>query len=299
MQKTITFLDSRRKRAFYTDNLEYVFEFSVIDSSLIGTPRERPDKHTLHLTLSDRLINNWNLEHDSGSGITLEMVKVAFQSAEDYISDYIKKGMLKEKELPGFYMHPGNSPALCPYKISNIYYPEKKSFEVNIENNNDDNSLKKCFDDFAYYIQSEKRMTFWDTDDKNNKKWIPKPEKLAKDLLHSFLKGRFINPTFIFEELTAGAGRIDIFIITPNAERIVVELKMCGKPYSKNYALGGTDQLTHYMENKNAKEGFLIVFDSRKRDYGTGFQDIEQINDMKITTIISDLRPYITKRINN
>ncbi len=291
MQKTITFLDSRRKRDFYSDNLEYIFNFSLIDSSLIGTPKECPIKHILHLTLTDQLINNWNLEHDSGSGITLEMIKVAFQIAEDHITECLKKGLLKEKELPTLYLSTQNSPPKCPYKISNILYPEKKSFIVDIKDNS---NFEIIFKEFAHYISSEKRMSFWrKNSNRNGKKWISHPEKFAKDLLHTFLSGKFNTSIYTFEELTAGAGKIDIFIIAPNNEKIVVELKMCGHGYSKNYALAGRDQLTHYMENKRTKEGFLIVFDSRKRDFAQGFNDLEHINEMTIITICTDLRPHV------
>jgi hypothetical protein len=158
-------------------------------------------------------------------------------------------------------------------------------------------SLKKCIEDFADYIRSEKRMTFWQhRQTKNGYKWITHPEKHAKDLLHTFLSGRFGDSIFTLEEIAAGAGRIDVFIISPTKKKAVIELKMCGHGYSATYAQEGIEQLTHYMENKRTKIGYLIVFDSRARDFSQGFQDTKTANGVTTTTIVADVRPYVKQK---
>ncbi len=133
MQMTVTFTRWKPERNFYTDNLDCLFEFSVVDSSLIGTPREIGSKHIVRVTITDTLMNDWNLAGAEGSGITEEMVKVAFQGAEEYISEQLRKGLLSEKELPSLFMSTKDFPSSCPYNIANIHYPEKTTFEVTID----------------------------------------------------------------------------------------------------------------------------------------------------------------------
>ena len=42
--------------------------------------------------------------------------------------------------------------------------------------------------------------------------WIERPEKRGQDLLHTYLKARFLERVNVFEELDTGAGRLDIFV---------------------------------------------------------------------------------------
>jgi len=86
MQKTVKFLKHYPKRDWNTDNFVCGFKFSVIDTHIIGTPYEIETIHKLKVTLSDRLMINWRLFEAGGDGFSDDMVKVAFQSAEEYIS---------------------------------------------------------------------------------------------------------------------------------------------------------------------------------------------------------------------
>jgi len=155
------------------------------------------------------------------------------------------------------------------------------------------------FNDFARYVQAEVRMGFWqqDKEQKQKRKWISRPEQRAKDLLRVFLNGRFGDSIYEFEEIRSGAGFIDVLIIAPSRKKVIVELKMCGNGYSSGYAQGGLEQLLHYMQNKGANTGFLMVFDSRLGDFAKGFQKGEQIIDRKsIFTIIVDVRPKFKRK---
>jgi hypothetical protein len=151
--------------------------------------------------------------------------------------------------------------------------------------------IEKCLDDFALHVKSRVRMSFWQK--KSGKyEWIPRPERYAQNLLHTSLSMRFGESVFTFEEVGAGAGRIDIYVVTPMGEKVIVELKMCGRRYSESYAQGGIDQLLHYMENRNTSIGYLMVFDSRSQNFSQGFQDNPMvINGMSIITKIVDVRP--------
>ena len=154
--------------------------------------------------------------------------------------------------------------------------------------------LKKALEDYANHVTNEIRMTFWKHDRADKKyKWISSPEQHAQKHLLTFLNGRFGNSVYTFEEINAGAGRIDVYIALPKGEKIIVELKMSGHNYSSAYAREGLEQIAHYMENKHTDIGYLIVFDSRVRDFRKGFSEIENINGHQILVEIADLRPYV------
>ncbi len=223
-QIIVTFIDSSFKRSFETDNLECWLGFSVIDSSLIRTPRERASVHRIKLVITEDVLDKWGINYYSSmsnvtENISKDMKQVAFQIVEDHISEQLKKGQLKEKKLPPLLKNTKNSNDSLPYNLKNILYPDKKTFTVEIEDDNLINqSLEKCLEDFAQYIKSEERMSFWRSEKGKGKKWVSKPEKHAKILLQTFLNGRFGNSIDTFEEIKSGAGYVDIFIITPNRE---------------------------------------------------------------------------------
>ena len=154
--------------------------------------------------------------------------------------------------------------------------------------------LDQCLDDFARFVEAEKRMTFWTVNKSARRhKWIPSPERHAKNLLHTFLNGRFGNTLRAFEEIVSGAGRIDVFVIVPSGEGTVVELKMCGHGYSLPYAQKGTDQLKHYMKNRNVRTGYLMILDSRARDFSKGFQPSQDSNGASLVVRVVDVRPRV------
>ena len=171
----------------------------------------------------------------------------------------------------------------------------KKSSTEIITESTVNGELGQCLKDFAYFIQSEKRMTFWQTED-SNKKWIRRPEAHAKDLLQTYLSGRYGDKIVQLEEIRAGAGKIDIFVIWSDGERAVIELKMCGYGYSFNYAKEGREQLIHYMENKKAQNGYLVVFDSRVNDFSQSIPVSERVKEMEISAICIDVRPYVKQK---
>src|SRR5690606_8323227 len=119
-------------------------------------------------------------------------------------------------------------------------------------------------------VAADKRKTFW-TGTGQKRKWTRHPERHAQNLLHTFLKAKFGPRIEVFEELSAGAGRIDIYVMLEGGLRFVVELTLAGAPgYSSTYAFSGAEQLQHYMEQKKSALGYLLVFDARIRDWGKG-----------------------------
>jgi len=291
MQKTVVFYTMARLRAdFPTDPTEYVFYFYVVDSSLVGEPEERSSasKHRIKVGITYELLVNWGLEQASEEDLT----KVLFHYGRRHVKKKMEEGTLLEYEE--LLLSPmEHREGYRPLDISCIPDPIGFTFQTDIDDRVD-LSLRRCFEDFADYIQSEMRMTFWQYDKAQRRyKWVSHPEQRAKDLLRTFLNGRFGDSIYTFEEIRAGAGVIDVFIISPRGEKVVVELKMCGHSYSQTWAESGIQQLTHYMENKDTENGYLIVFDSRVRDFSQGFQPIRAANAKPITTVVTDLRPYV------
>ncbi|MGH9563070.1 MAG: hypothetical protein ACRD3S_16580, partial [Terracidiphilus sp.] len=51
--------------------------------------------------------------------------------------------------------------------------------------------FERALDDFARFIKARKRMEFWAKLDGEERKWVSRPERLAQNLLHTFLQARF------------------------------------------------------------------------------------------------------------
>lgn len=205
----------------------------------------------------------------------------------------VKRGFILARQL-----HNGNTKLQFVYhskfqaigsQFENDFIEEllKKCF-LEIENPTQELSLKKSLKDFGVHIQSQVRMTFW-----KKGKWISRPEKHAQTLLQTFLNGKFDNDIYTFDEIRAGAGFVDLLVIESTGKKSIIELKMCGHGYSLTWARRGIRQTTHYMKNKDAEAGYLIVFDSRTRDFSKGIQPIETFEDTSVETIFIDLRPIV------
>jgi tetratricopeptide (TPR) repeat protein len=134
-------------------------------------------------------------------------------------------------------------------------------------------ALESALADFSKFIAADKRMAFWTSTVNNDHKWVEQPESRGKDFLHIFLKARFHGHMDVFEEIGAGAGRIDLYLKFGNGLSAVIELKMCGKGYSSTYAASGKEQIVHYLENRDTSRGYLVVFDARMEDFGKALLD--------------------------
>lgn len=132
MKKMVTFLEWEPRRNFNNDTFECRVKFSVIDSQLIGAPKERPSFHNIIVIITEELLDNWQIPGALTSRITEEMIKVSLQSLEEHLSDLLKKKISIKRNLPPLFLRTKNSPDQCPYKIENITYPDKNSFIVEI-----------------------------------------------------------------------------------------------------------------------------------------------------------------------
>jgi hypothetical protein len=93
------------------------------------------------------------------------------------------------------------------------------------------------------------------------------------------------------------AGRIavglDLYIRCAGGLAEILELKILGDPYTTSYAFSGSEQIAHYMENKNVRFGFLVIFDARARDFGTGLKPIEIVGNCTVNVLFVDVRPDV------
>lgn len=148
--------------------------------------------------------------------------------------------------------------------------------------------------EFSTVVSAKNRMYFWQSDNKGGHKWKNNPEEIGKQLLIAFLSAKFgQNNIEILQEQRAGAGFIDLYLLLAGGLKVVVELKMCGAPYSSNYAISGKDQIIHYQNNTGSNLGYLVVFDSRKRDFALGFQELQTVENKTIYSIAVDVRNTI------
>lgn len=210
----------------------------------------------------------------AGTSYEAKLVIIFSQRRSSFINKFCQKLEVFFDDFKYKYLH--------DYSEEETIKNKKDKEEINLK------KLCKDLDVFCNFIKSNKRMTFWHKKG-NNYKWVTKPEKYAKNLMHTFLKGKYGKSIDIFEELYTGAGRLDIYIKIDNL-KMIIELKMCGCGYSLNYAKAGYNQLIHYIENKDTLIGFLIIFDGRLRDYGKGMNAVKKIKQYIVYTKFIDLR---------
>jgi hypothetical protein len=114
-----TFSSSRR------DVTQYAFEFTVVDSSLVGQPEERSE--TLHgklfVGITIELNINWHLKDE-------ELLKVLFEYGKRHIIQKIKDGTLSKREE--LLLTTSNSPENCPFDTSRIPHPNGAKFEIEV-----------------------------------------------------------------------------------------------------------------------------------------------------------------------
>ena len=132
------------------------------------------------------------------------------------------------------------------------------------------NNFEKALDDYIQYVEANLRKDYSKySKEEKRYKWISEPEKKCKKDLKMFLDLTFKDKVEIIEEVSIGAGFIDLYVKFNNNLEIIIELKMCGQNYTTNYAKSGIEQVKHYLKNKQTKLGYLLVYDARTEKYGT------------------------------
>lgn len=158
MKVTVSFIDAKPSRDFYSEALKCRFRFTKILSSLVGTAKEIPTPHSLQVEISDMLMTSWDLPGAyEPSMITPEMIKVAYQCAVDHIVDCLKQGKALEAELPPLDLTTTNAPEACPYNIPNIPYPEQAEFEVDISDQLNEHDLAETHENIQMLVTRMER----------------------------------------------------------------------------------------------------------------------------------------------
>lgn len=152
--------------------------------------------------------------------------------------------------------------------------------------------FERALQRFAATVEAHVRRSFWQSID-GSKHWTEKPERLAGDFLKLALKTIFGSRVDIYAEAEAGAGRIDLALAFAGGFSVIVELKMCGAPYSSTYAFSGSEQITHYMGSMQKSLGYLLIFDARTRDFGKGIEPVTTIGNFIVVTQFIDVRPSV------
>jgi tetratricopeptide (TPR) repeat protein len=150
--------------------------------------------------------------------------------------------------------------------------------------------LEAALNEFASHIAATQRMGFWQTKDRK-RNWVQNPEKLAKGQLHTFLQAKYGDQIAVFTEIAAGAGRLDLYLQLAGGLSVIVELKMCGAGYASSYASAGEDQILHYMENRDTRLGYLVVFDARTEKFGESVLAPRKADCYTVYEKFVDVRP--------
>lgn len=105
------------------DAVEYQFPFTVVDSSLIGSPEEESEtkQHSVTVGITGVLDACWRLSQP-------DLVKVLFEYAKRHIAEKLKDGTLSDKEE--LWLLTSSHPSKCPFDPSMISDPSQASINV-------------------------------------------------------------------------------------------------------------------------------------------------------------------------
>lgn len=145
---------------------------------------------------------------------------------------------------------------------------------------------------YAARTSADYRMEFWEKPRGAKKHaWVSQPERRAQTQLRIWLDAAFGERVTIIEEISAGAGRLDLLLQLAGGTQVIVELKMCGFGYSSNYAAAGEKQIRHYMQNRGVHLGFLVVHDGRMRKFGESVLQPSGMGRQTVRELFVDVRP--------
>jgi len=139
-------------------------------------------------------------------------------------------------------------------------------------------NIKEQLKKFKEIVERNCINAFWDSRIKG--KLQPYPEEIGKSILVTFFSASEFY-SHIGTENEEGVGKCDIVTISKKNEKNIFELKIVK---STSDIKKGIKELLYYMSKEVLDEGYLILFDSRKRDHKI---DDEIIMDGKKINIVS------------
>ena len=117
VQKQVTCQLYRWERPDYpTDTFVYLFSVSIVDSSLVGKPREKSETnyHTVKMGMTYELRVNWGLDNEIAD---TNLRKVLFEYCREHVRKRTEQGLPPEERIV---LTTENSSDQCPYDISRI-----------------------------------------------------------------------------------------------------------------------------------------------------------------------------------
>jgi hypothetical protein len=132
MNKTIT-LTRVQREAFSTDDKTYYFLFSIVDSSLVGHPRQKSatSHHVVKVTIVWEVLVNWGLgAFGSMRDDDPDLVKLLFWYAKERIEEKVNSGDPPENDE--LTLTTQTAEAKCPFDMSLIPDPIGYVFDVNV-----------------------------------------------------------------------------------------------------------------------------------------------------------------------
>jgi len=138
---------------------------------------------------------------------------------------------------------------------------------------------------FAKLIARDWCSLYWK---EKGKKFISKPERVAKSHLGMFISGHFGGIAFVGQEINSGFGFIDLLVDFLGIDYII-EIKMLGSGWSIGWVEGGLDQLNYYMDIYDQNESYLVVLDGRKTNHGRQLREVYDLENGKVYVVTSRL----------
>jgi hypothetical protein len=138
MKKTFRFHGGHQLPLSKRRALEFVFNFSLVDSDLMDTPGETAATQfvTIQVSITDILKAMWSNQDPS-----LDIEKVLFQFAKRHLSEKLREGtLLPEEEL---WLTTTTQPPASPFESSRIHMKNGEAFEVEL-------SGKPIMEDLTY-----------------------------------------------------------------------------------------------------------------------------------------------------
>jgi hypothetical protein len=124
-----------RSRNYPTDDTSYTFIFSVVDSSLVGKPREKSASNycAVSVTVHWEVLVNWGFIDlrplELPPARIPDLQKVLFWYAKEHIEKQVRDGTLsKQTEVV---LSRATADDLCPFDISRI--PDPRDFTFNVD----------------------------------------------------------------------------------------------------------------------------------------------------------------------
>jgi len=107
------------------EGTQYRFEFSLIDSSVIGKPEEKSETFygELLVGITIELNIDWRLDDK-------EMPKILFEYGKRHLVQKVKDGSISDKEE--LLLATSNSPDECPYDVAAIENPDGAKVEIEV-----------------------------------------------------------------------------------------------------------------------------------------------------------------------